>query len=84
MGSREIDVLLSKTSLLLLLWTGVMLADFHNVGVTRDLNDELNRWAKGMDSSFAQALIEFGPVDYPRQELYLYQVCSKFLVILKI
>ena len=27
-----------------------MLADFHNVGMTLDFNDELNKSAKGVDS----------------------------------
>ena len=30
-----------------------MLADFHNVGMTPDINDELNKCAKGVDSSSA-------------------------------
>ena len=30
---------------------GVMLADFQNVGMTPDINDELNKCAKGADSS---------------------------------
>ena len=54
MGSKEINC--QKLPLLSPLWTGVILADFHNVGITPDLNDELNTWAKGVDSSFAQAL----------------------------
>ena len=31
----------------------VMLADFHNVGLTPDINDELNKCAKGVDGSSA-------------------------------
>ena len=30
-----------------------MLADLHNVGMTPDINDELNKCAKGVDSSSA-------------------------------
>lgn len=30
-----------------------MLADFHNFGITPDLNDKLNKCAKGVDSSSA-------------------------------
>ena len=30
-----------------------MLADFHNVGMTPDINDELNKCTKGVDSSSA-------------------------------
>ena len=30
-----------------------MLAHFHNVGLTTDINDELNKCAKGVDSSSA-------------------------------
>ena len=29
------------------------MADFHNVGMTPDINDELNKCAKGVDSSSA-------------------------------
>ena len=35
--------------------TGVMLANFHNDGMTPDLNAELNKSAKGVDSSFEQS-----------------------------
>ena len=34
---------------------GVMLADFHNFGITPDRNDELNKSAKGVDSSSEQS-----------------------------
>ena len=30
-----------------------MLGDFHNVGMTPDINDELNKRAKGVGSPFA-------------------------------
>ena len=35
------------------LCSGVILADFHNVGMTPDINNELNKCAKGVDSSYA-------------------------------
>ena len=44
---------MSTHSILSPLCSGVRLANFHNVGMTPDINNELNKCAKGVDSSSA-------------------------------
>ena len=54
-GSSDMDLQFSTNSFLSFTCTGVMLANSHNVGMTPDLNTELNKSAKGVDSSFEQS-----------------------------